>query len=99
MWTLTDTAELHYEFCWKNKLKHVKNKMRVTMFSKTFGKLMWMALPNGLCTYYMQHPPSPNSHPLSQARMKAVVKDLFRSQRASQFFLAERVRNAWQNSD
>jgi len=73
--------------------------MRVTMFSKTFGKLMWMALPNGLCTYYMQHPRSPNSHPLSQARMKAAVKDLFRSQRASQFFLAERLRNAWQNSD
>ena len=53
---LTDTTELHYEFCWKNKLKYVKNKMRVTMFSKTFGKLMWMALPNGLCKYYMQHP-------------------------------------------
>ena len=55
------------------------------LFSKTFGKLMRVELPSSLCTYYMKN----HLHiaiPLNQARMKAVVKDLFRSQRASQIF-------------
>lgn len=62
---------------WQNKLKHVKIKTCVTIFSRTFGKLMWMTLSDGLCTYYTQHPPSPNSHPWARHAWKQLWRICF----------------------
>jgi len=51
--------------------------MRVTMFSKTVGKLMWMALPNGLCTYYMQHPLPQTATPWARHAWKQLWRICF----------------------